>query len=251
MRSEIIRLRGDSRPIVEPQHLMARLYITLHLGSEQDVFKVHTSVIPPDQAVNEAQETIMSATDTNATPAEAPAVTQPRRKWLNGRRFGLAAVLAGITALGAGAVYSQQPYGYGQGYGPGPGYGPPIHGGMMGHGSMFGFGPERMFDFALSSVGATSEQKLKIVTIAQSAMQDLRPLRDRRYAASLKLAILLKADAVDRAAIEKLRAEEFAAFEAGSKRAAQALSEAAEVLTPTQRQQLVERWENRRRHWRG
>jgi periplasmic protein CpxP/Spy len=183
----------------------------------------------------------MSATGTNATPAEAPAVTLPRRKWLNGRRFGLAAVLAGVTALGAGAVYSQQPYGhgygpgYGQGYGPGPGYGPPMHGGMMGHGSMFGFGPE----------------KLKIVTIAQSAMQDLRPLRDRRYTASLKLAILLKADTLDRAAIEKLRAEEFVAFEAGSKRAAQALSEAAEVLTPAQRQQLVERWENRRRHWRG
>jgi periplasmic protein CpxP/Spy len=201
----------------------------------------------------------MSATDTNATPAEAPAVTLPRRKWLTGRRFGLAAVLAGITALGAGAVYSQQHYGhgygpgYGQGpsYGPGPGYGPPMHGGMMGGGSMFGFGPERMFDFALSSVGATSEQKLKIVTIAQSAMQELRPLRDRRYTASLKLAILLKADTVDRAAIEKLRAEEFAAFEAGSKRAAQALSEAAEVLTPAQRQQLVERWENRRRSWRG
>jgi periplasmic protein CpxP/Spy len=199
----------------------------------------------------------MSATGTNATPAEAPAVTLPRRKWLNGRRVGLAAVLAGVTALGAGAVYSQQPYGHGygpgngQGYGPGPGYGPPMHGGMMGHGSMFGFGPERMFDFALGSVGATSEQKLKIVTIAQSAMQDLRPLRDRRYTASLKLAILLKADTLDRAAIEKLRAEEFAAFEAGSKRAAQALSEAAEVLTPAQRQQLVERWENRRRHWRG
>jgi periplasmic protein CpxP/Spy len=194
----------------------------------------------------------MSTTDSKTAPAETPVVTPPRRKWLNGRRFGLAAVLAGITALGAGAVYSQQPYGYGPpGHGYGPGYGAAMHGGMMGHGSMFGFGPERMFDFALSSVGATSEQKLKIVTIAQSAMQELRPLRDRRYTASLKLAILLKADTVDRAAIEKLRAEEFAAFEAGSKRAAQALSEAAEVLTPAQRQQLVERWENRRRHWRG
>jgi periplasmic protein CpxP/Spy len=231
------------------------LYTTLHVRREQDVFKAHISVIPPVQAANEAQESLMSATDTHATPAETPAVAPPRRKWLNGRRVGLAAVLAGITALGAGAVYSQQPYGYGpgygHGYGPGPGYGPSMHGGRMGHGSMFGFGPERMFDFALSSVGATSEQKLKIVTIAQSAMQELRPLRDRRYTASLKLAILLKADTVDRAAIEKLRAEEFAAFEAGSKRAAQALSEAAEVLTPAQRQQLVERWENRRRHWRG
>ncbi len=111
---------------------------------------------------------------------------------------------------------------------------------------MMGFGPERMIDFALSSVSATSEQKLKITEIAQSAMNDLRPLRDRRYTMGLKLAILLKADTVDRAAIEKLRADEFAAFEAGSKRAAQAIADAAEVLTPQQRQQLVQRWENRR-----
>jgi periplasmic protein CpxP/Spy len=221
-------------------------------GASRTFARLITPASRRPKAVNDAQESPMSTTDSKTAPAETPVVTPPRRKLLNGRRFGLAAVLAGITALGAGAVYSQQPYGYGPpGHGYGRGYGPAMHGGMMGHGSMFGFGPERMFDFALSSVGATSEQKLKIVTIAQSAMQELRPLRDRRYTASLKLAILLKADTVDRAAIEKLRAEEFAAFEAGSKRAAQALSEAAEVLTPAQRQQLVERWENRRRHWRG
>jgi periplasmic protein CpxP/Spy len=193
----------------------------------------------------------MSATDTTTTPT----TPQPRRRWLTGRRFGFAAVLTGLTALGIGAVYSQPWHGFGHGpgygYGHGQGYGSPMQGGMMGQGRMFGYGPLGMLDFALGSVGATSEQKLKIVTIGQNAMQELMPLRDRRYAASLKLAILLKADTVDRAAIEKLRAEEFAAFEAGSKRAAQAISDAAEVLTPAQRQQLVERWENRRRGWRG
>jgi periplasmic protein CpxP/Spy len=192
----------------------------------------------------------MTDIETNQT-----STPRPRRKWLSGKRVAVAAIVAGLSAMSIGAVYSQQNAqwggpgygGPGQGYGPGPGYGHHMQGGGMQRGWMFGFGPERMFDYALSSVGATSEQKLKIVTIAQGAMQELRPLRDRRYAASLKLAILLKADTVDRAAIEKLRAEEFAAFEAGSKRAAQALAEAAEVLTPAQRQQLVQRWENRHR----
>lgn len=176
------------------------------------------------------------------------------------RRRGLLVVGAlalGLTAIGVGAVYSQ-PYGWGGGQ---P-YGGPGHGGWGGHGQggpmqggpmqgmprrgwMMGFGPERMIEFALSSVGATSEQKLKIVEIAQAAMNDLRPLRDRRYTAGLKLAILLKAETVDRGAIERLRAEEMGALDAGTKRAAQAVADAAEVLTPAQRQQLVQRWENR------
>ena len=215
----------------------------------------------------------MSTID-NAAPA-------PARRSSRGRILAIAGVAAlALTAFGAGAVYSQSghgwggygwgghgPGGYGSGgYGPGqgghgPGYGEggPRHGGPggWGHGGMregmprrgwmMGFGPERMINFALTSVGATSEQKLKITEIAQSAMNDLRPLRDRRHTMGLKLAILLKADSVDRAAIEKLRADEFAAFEAGSKRAAQAISDAADVLTPAQRQQLVERWENRMR----
>ena len=182
-----------------------------------------------------------------------------------GRRLAIAAAAAvGLTALGAGAVYSQQGWGYsgwgpggwgpggggGRGYGgmqEGPMHGGPTDGGMPRRGWMMGFGPERMIDFALSSVGASSEQKLKIIQIAQGAFNDLRPLRDRRYTMGLKLAILLKADTVDRAAIERLRAEEFAAFEAGSKRATQAIADAAEVLTSAQRQQLVERWESRHR----
>ncbi len=208
----------------------------------------------------------MSTIDTSNASNIAP---QPRTKGRS-RALVIAGVAAlALTAFGAGAVYSQSgghgwgwggpgygyggPGGYGQGgYGHG-GYG---HGGYghgregrgwggPGRGGMMGFGPERMINFALGSVGATSEQRLKITEIAQGAMNDLRPLRDRRQTIGLKVAILLKADTVDRAAIEKLRAEEFAAYEAGSKRAAQAMADAAEVLTPQQRQQLVQRWESR------
>jgi Spy/CpxP family protein refolding chaperone len=207
-------------------------------------------------------------TDIDKTPA--PAESAPRRRVFTGRRLAIAGVVAaGLTALGVGAVMSQ-PYGwggwgqgpgYGQGYGPGPGYGqgPGMMGpgghhgghGMMGRGGMFGFGPLARMDDALSSVGATAEQKQKIFQIGRQAMTELMPLRERGYVARTKLQELLKAPNFDRAAIEKLRADEFAAYEAGSKRAAQALSDVAEVLNPQQRQQLVERWEARRRWMRG
>jgi Spy/CpxP family protein refolding chaperone len=200
--------------------------------------------------------------------ATAPA---PRRRVFTGRRIAIAGVLAvGLTALGAGVVFSQPHWGWGpgyghghghgqgwggQGYGPGPGMmgpgGPQGGPGMMGHGGMFGFGPLARIDDALSSVGATAEQKQKIFGIGRQAMTELMPLRERRFVARTKLQELLKAPNFDRSAIEKLRAEEFAAYEAGSKRAAQALSDVAEVLNAQQRQQLVERWETRRRWFRG
>ncbi len=115
-----------------------------------------------------------------------------------GRKLAIAGAAAlALTAIGAGAVYSQSGPGWGwggPGYGHGGyghdgygrGWGPgPMREGMPRRGWMMGFGPERMIDFALSSVGATSEQKLKITEIAQSAMNDLRPLRDRRYTMAL------------------------------------------------------------------
>jgi periplasmic protein CpxP/Spy len=189
-------------------------------------------------------------------------VETPRRRLFTGRRLliaGLAA--AGITAAGASVVMSQPGwggwghgpgYGYGQGYGPGPGMmGPQGHSGMMRRGWMGGFGPEGMIDFALSSVNATPEQKQRILAVARGAMTDLMPLRDRRDGAQRKLAELLKAPTIDRAAIERLRAEEFAAIEAGTRRATQAIGDAAEVLSAAQRQLLVERWEWRRAWRRG
>lgn len=203
--------------------------------------------------------------------------TAPRKRFFTGRRIAIAGVAAlGIAALGATAVYSQSHGGWGHGYGYGhqghgrgwQGQSPQGNGmgpmgpdgqqgrqGMMGQGmmgrGMFGFGPMGRLDDALSSVGASAEQKEKVFAIARQAMTELMPLRDRRFVARTRLQELMKAPTLDRTAIEKLRAEEFAAYDAGSKRAAQALADAAEVLRPEQRQQLVERLESRRRWWRG
>jgi Spy/CpxP family protein refolding chaperone len=52
---------------------------------------------------------------------------------------------------------------------------------------------------------------------------------------------LMGAETVDRAAIENLRAEQFALMDASSKRLTQALADAADVLTVAQRKKLAER----------
>ena len=101
----------------------------------------------------------------------------------------------------------------------------------------------------LSRLDGTPEQKARIAEIAKAAIKDLQPMRETFRGSRDKLATTLKAEKVDRAAIEQLRSEQLALGEAASKRASQALADAAEVLTPAQRAALIERWQ--RRSWRG
>ena len=56
---------------------------------------------------------------------------------------------------------------------------------------------------------------------------------------------LLSAPTIDKAAVEKLRAERIAAIDEASKKAVAAVVEAAEVLTPEQRTKLVEEMKER------
>lgn len=101
----------------------------------------------------------------------------------------------------------------------------------------------------LSRVDGTPDQKAKIAEIAKAAIKDLQPMRETFRGSRDKLAAALRADKVDRAAIEQLRTEQLALGETASKRASQALADAADVLTPAQRASLLERWQ--RRSWRG
>jgi periplasmic protein CpxP/Spy len=101
----------------------------------------------------------------------------------------------------------------------------------------------------LSRVDGTPEQKAKIADIAKAAIKDLAPIRETFRGSRDKLTAALKAEKVDRAAIEQLRTEQLALGETASKRAMQALTDAAEVLTPAQRAALIDRWQ--RRSWRG
>ena len=65
-------------------------------------------------------------------------------------------------------------------------------------------------------------------------------MREKHQAARKRGMALLAAPQIDRAALEQLRTEQIAMADSSSKRLTQALTEAAEVLTPPQRQKMAE-----------
>ncbi len=191
----------------------------------------------------------MSDINTGTTQTSPPLpAAPPRQRFTNSRWFiGAVIVSVGLIGFGVGRVTGWR--GSWMGHAQMQGYGPGSH--MNGMHRSFGFGPESFIDRALGQVNATPEQKQKVTQIAQNAFSELRPLREQRRAVQAQLATLLKAETIDRAALDKLRMEQITTAEAVTKRLGQAIAEAAEVLSPAQRQQLVERWESRRRFWRG
>lgn len=169
----------------------------------------------------------------------APRSTRGGLRRFLGRRWriaGLAAAVAGTLAVGA---CSHGPH---RGWHDGP---------MSGQ-----VDPERaarftekMADRIVSAVDGTPEQKSRIQSIAQAAMTDLMPLREQARTARRQSVDLLAARSIDRAAIERLRAEQIATADGASKRLAQALADTAEVLTPEQRVRLAERMQRRAGRW--
>lgn len=141
-----------------------------------------------------------------------------KRGWIVG---GLAAA---ALVMGAG-VAASQPWG-GQGHGFGPG--------MRG---------ERGVNRMLERLDATPEQKEKITAIMKSAREEMQTMRGGMRSFREDAARLLKADTIDRAAIEKLRAQRIEQADAASKRMTKAFADVAEVLTPKQRAELVGRME--------
>jgi len=108
---------------------------------------------------------------------------------------------------------------------------------------------ERMLKHLYVEIDATDAQQQRLAPIVKQAAADLLPTRDRMRAARREAIGLLTGESIDRAAIERLRAEQLQLAESGSKRLAAAIADAAEVLTPEQRQRIAERIEHRRRHW--
>jgi periplasmic protein CpxP/Spy len=153
------------------------------------------------------------------------------------RRGRAAAVVLGVAL--AGALVGAATTSFSQGFGP------PFH--MTVRGPM-GFGPlttEQLVDRADRAVrhvaielDASADQQAKLEAIVKSAVTDLAPMRDKVRATHQKVRELLTASTVDRGAIEKLRAEQVATMDSLSKRIAQAVGDAAEVLTPDQRRKL-------------
>ena len=112
----------------------------------------------------------------------------------------------------------------------------------MRHGMKFG---ERRMERMLDEIDATPEQAEKLKTIFASVRKDMRPMFEDMRDTREDIADLLAAPTVDRAAAEKLRAERVAAIDETSRKLTAAILDAAEVLTPEQRKQLVEHFEER------
>jgi protein CpxP len=171
---------------------------------------------------------------------QPPNPDPPSRTYRSGRRgMFLIALLA--VALLAGLAGNMLSTAFGQGYGW-------QHFGMR-DGGMFGASLtpaqiddriDRMTKHMAIELDATTDQQVKLANIAKAAAGDLRALREKAQAARAQAVTLLTGPTIDRTAIERLRAEQIGLAETASKRIAQALADAAEVLSPQQRRQVAD-----------
>ena len=134
-------------------------------------------------------------------------------------------------------------------------------GGMPWHGNHWGGhwgGPrigmiQHVVHGALENVGATTAQEDKIHDILAATYTDLD--RDKAGHEQFRKQVLdlMRAPTIDRAAVEKLRSDRVAAFDAKSKTIVNAVLDAAGQLTPEQRGKLVQQAEDRMEHhgWGG
>jgi protein CpxP len=99
---------------------------------------------------------------------------------------------------------------------------------------------DRMTKHMAIELDASADQQAKIAGIAKVAVNDLRPLHEKAHAARSQAVALLTAATLDRSAIEKLRADQIALAETASKRIAQAVADASEVLNPEQRRKVAD-----------
>jgi Spy/CpxP family protein refolding chaperone len=171
------------------------------------------------------------------TPDSTSEPQAPRRRW-RGLTVAALVVAAGLTGAAVTAAVSQ-PYGFGPG-----GWHGRMHGGPM---SRFGFDParaeerlDRMVRHLSVEIDASNEQQEKLRNVAKAAVKEVLPAREKLMAARQQARTLLSAPTIDRAAIEKLRAEQLALADSVSKRIVQAITDAAEILTPEQRKKLEE-----------
>ena len=160
--------------------------------------------------------------------AQPPERVRPRRTaWIVAL-----VVAAGLSGAAVTSAFSR---------GPGYGFGPGWHGGMMGG----PFDPaqaedraDRMVRHMAIELDATIRAAGQASRRREGGGEGLLPMREKAQAARLKARELLTQPTIDRAEIERFRTEQIALADAFTKRVAQAIGDAAEVLTPEQRRKL-------------
>jgi periplasmic protein CpxP/Spy len=98
---------------------------------------------------------------------------------------------------------------------------------------------DRMLKHLYVEIDATEEQKRQLEPIVKQAAKDLLPVRDSLRAGRSQAMEILTQERVDPQAIEALRARQLQLADQASRRLTQAIAEAADVLTPTQRKELA------------
>ena len=98
---------------------------------------------------------------------------------------------------------------------------------------------QHMVAHALDSIGASAEQEAKIHDIINVKFTEVAPDPSQHEAMRKQALELLSAATIDRAAVEKLRADTVASFDAKSKLVVAGALDIADVLTPPQRAQLA------------
>jgi periplasmic protein CpxP/Spy len=110
---------------------------------------------------------------------------------------------------------------------------------------------DRIIRHLAIEIDATTEQQDKLRAVVGGAVHDLLPVREKLLAARATARDLLTQQTIDRAAIEKFRADQIAVHDATSKRLVQAVADAAEILTPEQRRKLSNMMPPRGGPWGG
>jgi protein CpxP len=158
--------------------------------------------------------------------------TEPTKtKHFRGRHFWL--LLAVPVLLGAGicAVRAHAADG-GFGFGP-PGFGdagsPEQHKAFM----------QKRLEKMLDMLKATDSQRTAIKAIAERMFAEMQPIHQQHKQLHDAMVAAFTADTVDRAAVEKLRLQVTAMVDQGSQVLSKGLLDAAQVLTPEQRQTLA------------
>jgi periplasmic protein CpxP/Spy len=172
-------------------------------------------------------ETMMTDANNSPQPAQsAPQAPQPprgargRSAWL--RPLAVVGLLLGGVALGAaGYAATEAP-----------------DGSAWRQGMRLAF-VQHAVAHALDSVGASAAQEAKIHDIVAAKFAELAPNPEERAAMRKQALALLAAPAIDRAAVEKMRTDFVAKFDAKSKMIVAAALDIADELTPAQRAQLA------------
>lgn len=189
-------------------------------------------------------------TDTNSQPA-AQSQPQPqaqpprrRRRWLLGLGLVLVAAVAGGIA-GKVTSLRHHAYAFGPGYGHAHGFAGPVDPARIEERA------DRIVRRVVTEVDATYEQQDKLRAIVKAAVKDLVPLAEKAQFARREGRALLTNPSLDRAMIEKFRAEQMALADTFSKRLAQAIADANEVLTAEQRRRIADLLPPQRGRWGG